>query len=246
MASSIPQFQTLITVEEFRKLVNEHFEKQISEGQLYDARDIERFNTVDLYTLMFIQHGQFGTSFNQERALHVFNAAMSWRKRHNVYDISTDEFPAEYIDRQVVYFKNNDKYHHRLLHIIISKFNKGRENKDTVKRFLTYNFEQQVREYPGEKIVILFDMSGTGIGNLDYDLVKFLIASMQLLYPGLVAYILLFNMPFLLSAAWKLIRTWLASEAGQFVKYANNKSIGDFIPPDQLPVKMGGTADDDN
>ncbi|CAF4155821.1 unnamed protein product, partial [Rotaria magnacalcarata] len=58
MASSIPQFQTLLTVEEFRKLVNKHFEKNISEGQLYDTRDLERFNTDDAYTLMFIQHGQ--------------------------------------------------------------------------------------------------------------------------------------------------------------------------------------------
>jgi hypothetical protein len=74
---------------------------------------------------MFIQHGQFGTSFDQERALRVFNGSLSWRKRHNVYgndnlfiyekknfiiDISTNDFPAEYFDRHAIFFKNHDKY----------------------------------------------------------------------------------------------------------------------------------------
>jgi hypothetical protein len=34
---------------------------------------------------MFIQHGQFGASFDQDRALRVFNGSLSWRKRHHVY-----------------------------------------------------------------------------------------------------------------------------------------------------------------
>ena len=58
--------------------------EQISEG-VYDPRDLKRFNEIDDYTLTFIQHGQFGTSLNRDRVLHVFDAAMSWRKRHNVY-----------------------------------------------------------------------------------------------------------------------------------------------------------------
>jgi hypothetical protein len=59
--------------------------EQINEGQEYDPRDIQRFNEIDDYTLMFIQHGQFGTSFDEDRALRIFNASMSWRKKHNVY-----------------------------------------------------------------------------------------------------------------------------------------------------------------
>jgi hypothetical protein len=59
--------------------------EEISQGQVYDARDIQRFNEIDEYTLMFIQHGQFGTSFDQNRALGIFNGSMSWRKTHHVY-----------------------------------------------------------------------------------------------------------------------------------------------------------------
>ncbi|CAF1345645.1 unnamed protein product [Rotaria magnacalcarata] len=244
MASSIPQFQTLLTVEEFRKLVNKHFEKNISEGQLYDTRDLERFNTDDAYTLMFIQHGQFGTTFNEERALGCFDGSFSWRKRHNVYDISTNEFPADYFDRHAIYFKNHDKFNHPILHFVVRSLHKGQEDNEAIKRFITYHFEKHQRETPGQRIVILFDMSEAGIGHIDYDLVKFIISSMQTLYPGLLAYLLMYKMPFLLSAVWRLIRTWMSSEADRFVKFADAKSILDFIAPDQLSKQMGGTADD--
>jgi hypothetical protein len=45
-------------------------------------------------------------------------------------------------------------------------------------------------------------------------------------------------------AAWQLIRTWLAAEADQFIKFVDNKSITEYIAPDQLSKAMGGTATD--
>ncbi|CAM4800151.1 unnamed protein product [Rotaria magnacalcarata] len=241
MASPIPIFKTLISVENFRALINDHFQKQISDGQQYDRRDIQRFNHIDEYTLMFIQHGQFGTTFDKNRAFHIFDAAMTWRKTNNVYDVSTDEFPAEYFDRNAIYFKNRDMHNHPLLHFVVRTFNKGQEDNEAVKRFMIYNFEKHVRRHPGEKIVIIFDLSETGLRNLDYELVRFIIGCSQIYYPGLLAYMIEYKMPFILTAAWKIIRSWLPSEAEQFIKFADTKSITQFVRPDQLSVEMGGT-----
>jgi hypothetical protein len=55
------------------------------DGNEYDERDLARFNQIDAYTLMFIQHGQFKSTFDQERALKIFHDSMSWRKQHQVY-----------------------------------------------------------------------------------------------------------------------------------------------------------------
>ena len=75
-----------------------------------------------------------------------------------------------------------------------------------------------------------------------------------------LAYMLIYKMPFLLSgksnrlsvlqktrqffvlAAWKIIRTWLAAEAEQFIKFVDGKSITEYVAPDQLSPEMGGTA----
>jgi hypothetical protein len=48
-----------------------------------------------------------------------------------------------------------------------------------------------------------------------------------------------------LVAAWKLIRTWMATEAEQFIKFVDTKSITAYISPDQLSKGMGSTASDD-
>ena len=59
--------------------------EEISEGLLYDPRDIQRFNENDDYAMMFVQHGQYGTTFDEKRALKIFNDAMVWRKQNNIY-----------------------------------------------------------------------------------------------------------------------------------------------------------------
>ena len=119
MASSLPKFQTLITVgvrlshafivvtlsgrgvsrsgaqafRKYRLFLSKgmpvtllcSFPEELAEGKEFDIRDLERFHRVDQYAAMFIQHGQFGSEFDQERALRVFQAAMRWRNTQNVY-----------------------------------------------------------------------------------------------------------------------------------------------------------------
>jgi len=53
-----------------------------------------------------------------------------------------------------------------IVHFVVRTFNKGQEDNEAVKRFITYNFENHIRQYPGQKIIILFDMSETGITHL--------------------------------------------------------------------------------
>lgn len=59
--------------------------EEISEGLLFDPRDIKRFNEVDGYAMMFVQHGQYGKAFDEKKALKQFQDAMTWRKQNNVY-----------------------------------------------------------------------------------------------------------------------------------------------------------------
>jgi hypothetical protein len=47
-----------------------------------------------------------------------------------------------------------------------------------------------------------------------------------------------------LLAAWSLIKTWMAAEAEQFIKFVDEKSITEYVSPDQLSTAMGGTAND--
>ena len=172
--------------------------EQLADGEEYDRRDIERFNQNDEYTLMFIQHGQYGSTFNEERALRLFDGAMKWRKQNQVYgnngltkrfsswlfsEISLNEAAEKFIERHVIFFQNQDRFQHRirtwerwsmkgdggfvfLVHFRARAYEKGQENSDEIKRFITYNLEQHLRDYPGQRIVVLFDLTDAGLRQL--------------------------------------------------------------------------------
>ena len=53
-----------------------------------------------------------------------------------------------------------------LVHLIIRNYNKGLDNSDDVKRFETFLFVEQIRRQPGQRMVIFFDMSDTGLRHL--------------------------------------------------------------------------------
>ena len=90
------------------------------------------------------------------------------------------------------------------MHFVIRAFVKGEDESDVIKRFITYVFENHLREHPGEKIVMVFDMSEAGLRHLvrctmhrsslidgfismqDYDLTKFIISLAQNYYPGIL------------------------------------------------------------
>ena len=50
------------------------------------------------------------------------------------------------------------------------------------------------------------------------------------------------NVDSLLLAAWRLIKSWLPSETQHGVKFVDEKTITQYVPADQLPKDMGGTA----
>jgi hypothetical protein len=53
-----------------------------------------------------------------------------------------------------------------IVHYVLRTFKKGQEDYEAVKQFIIYNFEEQIRLYPGQRIVILCDMTDAGIRNL--------------------------------------------------------------------------------
>ena len=100
----------------------------------------------------------------------------------------------------------------------------------------------------------------------DLDVVKFIIHALSNYFPGLLAYILLFEMPFLLSgklsqyhkkfenqrieyrlhtvmynfvaAVWKVIRSWLTEEQKNILKLVKKADMPQYVAADQLEEHM--------
>jgi hypothetical protein len=67
------------------------------------------------------------------------------------------------------------------------------------------------------------------------DLVKFR-------YPGLLAYVLVYDIPWILGAAWRIVRGWLDNESVKRIVFVDKTGIHDYIDAKYRPVHMGGNV----
>lgn len=70
------------------------------------------------------------------------------------------------------------------------------------------------------------------------EIVKYVISCVTVYFPRIVDYILLFEMPFLLGAVWKVVQAWLSAEQKKFIKFVKKSDIKQYIDEDNLEDHM--------
>lgn len=99
------------------------------------------------------------------------------------------------------------------------------------------------REGNGNQISLFFDMSESGLSNLDMELIKYLIGLFKTYYPNFLNYIIIFEMPWVLNAAFKVIKTWLPAKAIPKIKNVNKSTLKDHVDPNDALICWGGNND---
>ncbi|GMR41865.1 hypothetical protein PMAYCL1PPCAC_12060 [Pristionchus mayeri] len=140
------------------------------------------------------------------------------------------------LDRKMIYIHGFDVERNPVLWIRMREHTNG--DRDTEKALIFW-IERHYMESRGAPFSILIDMIGTTLVNLDYDLFKFMLHSLKYYYPNCAQDLLIFESPSMLSASWKIIRTWLDIGHPQLT-LVNRDSITRFIHPRFLPDHMGG------
>ncbi|KAG7253675.1 hypothetical protein CRUP_024673, partial [Coryphaenoides rupestris] len=67
------------------------------------------------------------------------------------------------------------------------------------KRYLAFWLERFTRQEPGALLTAVFDMSESGLGNVDMDFLRFFINCFQVYYPRLLARIIIFELPWIMN-----------------------------------------------
>mgnify|MGYP003729754047 CR=1 FL=1 len=212
-------------------------------------------------------------------------------------DISEQNTNIEYLSDGSLFPYGCDKDEKVMLVFKCKMHVKGQKNFDELKRCLIYWFERlerylftfipllidyvwffiinvlissSLRQTNGDQITIFFDMTETGLSNMDMEFSKYLISLNKLYYPSFLNYILIFEMPWVLngkwdrcsiirdfsswfvlisdrfecfSAAFKIIKSWLPARAVQKIKFINKSSIKEYVSPYKMLPHWGG---DDN
>ncbi|XP_061164745.1 motile sperm domain-containing protein 2-like [Saccostrea echinata] len=203
---------------------------------VYDQRDVDNINSNDLYVSQFIRK----TETIQDAADRL-HEALKWRKEIGARDISESSFPREFWEIGAMYFHGTDKEGRKIIWLKISMHKKDPNMLPMIKKYFAYCFETTYNESPEDEIVMLFDMTNTGLSNLDMEMIKFVITSFKIYYPTLLGYLLIYEMPWLFNAAWKIVKTWLSAEAQKKLKFVSKNDIQEYIDRENLPEHMGGT-----
>ncbi|KAG1654692.1 Motile sperm domain-containing protein 2 [Nymphon striatum] len=122
----------------------------------------------------------------------------------------------------------------------VSKHKKVAEQVELFKKFVIYWFEKLEKESNGQPITMIFDCVGAGLSNMDMDLMRFIVDSFICNYPFFLKYILVIEIPWVLNAAWKIIKLWLPKKSVDLVKFLNKKTVLQFVDASQLLECMGG------
>ncbi|XP_054157559.1 motile sperm domain-containing protein 2-like [Oppia nitens] len=214
--------------------------------QVYDKRDVHKLMTCDDW---FVRRFLPWRPTTVDTAVKCVSDAMKWRHLKAINDWNDTYFPNEFYRLAACFTYLPDRDNNNVL-IIRLKNNRRdpilRPHFDELARnYFIYKCEKIVSENSHRGFAIIFDCHEASLSNVDLDFARFIISTLSNYYAGAVVYVCVYELPWIFNQIWKLVRSWLDSEAKKLVRFATKKDISKLIAEENLPDYMGGTGTKD-
>lgn len=210
-------------------------------GQDYNLEDYKRLMNQDEYVSRFFRHVAELSGDQIEHALAMIYRAFKFRKDNNPRVIKSADIDQGLKNKGSLFLRNRDADGKQLLVFDVKKHVKGAANMDDIQRMFLYFLERVDREDEDGMVTIVFDCAGCGLKNMDMEYIKYMIDVLKDYYPYNLNYILVIDMPWVLNAAWKIIKAWLPAGAAKKIKFVNKSTVDQYVRPDQKLAAWGGT-----
>ncbi|EFN71009.1 Motile sperm domain-containing protein 2 [Camponotus floridanus] len=230
-----------VSAKAITELRDKFFKKLDDEGppdpKGFHPADIARIKNTDDWLRRFLE----ATDLNEQEAFNMLWDTCTWRKKFGANDITEDNVKREYLEEGSCYGYGKDKDGKKLLVIKLKLHVKGVKDFAELQRCIVYWFERLEREV--DQVSLFFDMAEAGLSNMDMELIKYLINLFKSYYPNFLNYIIIFEMPWILNTAFKLIKSWLPAKAIPKIKLVNKTTLKEFIDPNDALKSWGGSSD---
>ncbi|CAD5125254.1 DgyrCDS13496 [Dimorphilus gyrociliatus] len=218
-------------VPELRTKFNEKFQSEIASGK-FDERDVSRFNSDDAYARCFLR--TMKAKGDVDKAVDVVQEAFIMRKEYLVNDFDEDKVPQEIKDRNGIFYRGKDKEGHPILYIDVKQNTASGDEVVLLKCYIAGMFEKHHRTNPEQMCVVFFDMSSAGLSNLNMDITKFIISCFKVAFPAFLAYMINYDMPFILNAAWKVISSLASGDQSKKIQVVKKGDLTRLINKEEL------------
>jgi len=206
-----------------------------------NSSDIAKLNSDDKYVAKFFRHVFDHPGEQTDAAAKMIINTFKWRQEQGASIIKEENFPQGLLDKGALFSHNRDKDGKKLLVFCVFKHIKGQEKMDDMKKFFIYSLERLGREEEGDQITLLFDCRGAGMKNMDMEFVQFIIGTLKDYYPDPLNYILVLEMPWVLNAAFKMIKAWLPPAAVKKIKFLTLSNMNEYVNDENRLEEWGGT-----
>jgi hypothetical protein len=233
------------TTEELQELVIKvrdlFIEDYDQNKELYFEGDVEKIREDDWYVTRFLLRNKRKV----DQSVDMLKNSMRWRKELEIPFLKETDFPQEFYRMGGVFPYMKDREGNAMIYMRIKLHKKIPELELALKQYVVYIMNKVDVEVDGKGMAIVFDCKDAGVGNVDMDMLWFLISSMNKYYPKGLSYILVYELPWILNAVWKIAKGWIPEEQRKLIKFANKTEIDNYVDTENLPDFLGGTCDKD-
>ncbi|XP_039229431.1 motile sperm domain-containing protein 2 isoform X2 [Drosophila yakuba] len=221
-------------IEELRERFNSKYASSPPAAPFHPT-DIDRIRNDHLWLQRFLEMHDL----DMEASFTKLWETCVWRQSYGANDLDESQLNQEYLKEGSVFVRNNDVDGKPLL-IFRVKLHSKSKNLDELIRIVVYWVERSQREQHLTQLTIFFDMAGTGLATMDLDFVKRIVETFKQYYPNTLNYILVYELAWVLNAAFKVIKALLPPKAVEILKMISKKDINQYITKDNCLAIWGG------
>ncbi|XP_008326743.1 motile sperm domain-containing protein 2 [Cynoglossus semilaevis] len=202
----------------------------------YDSRDVDRLQKDDVLVEAYLTWRLFVVN----DALKMIDESLQWRKEFGVNDLAESSIPRWMFETGAVFLHGYDKEGNKLFWFRVKLHIKDAKTIVDKKKYVAFWLERYAKKEPGMPLTVVFDMSESGLSNIDMEFVRYIISCFQVYYPKFLSKMIMVDMPWIMNAAWKIVKSWLSPEAINKLKFVSKTELLGFIDAEYLPAHMGG------
>ncbi|KAG8186334.1 hypothetical protein JTE90_005866 [Oedothorax gibbosus] len=221
-----------------QELRNKFLDDLPTEKQNYHEDDIKRVKENDFFVARYILHNEKDI----EKSYNMLTESLKYRKEMEVNTLRKKDLPKEYFDNRAVILCNKDNRDHPIVAIRCKTHVNNKDTRRQQQQYMLYWVERGLRQSDWGAVTILFDCTDSGVSNVDLDMMRFIFSTFNKYVPWGLGYFFVYNMPWYLSALWKVIKQWVPQRHLEKIKFVDCNSILEFVDVDQLPICLGGTS----
>lgn len=211
------------------------------------AEKPEHFNKGDLHRILnddwMVSRFLLRCRLDPPRSVDLMEAATKFRNEFRMGQTQLNDFPSEIHSVGGIFMYAPDKVGNVTLWMRVKHHRRSNELTNIMKQFVLCVMEECDKAADGRGVAVVFDLSSCGIKNADPSFLFWLLNSFRSYCPKGLSYILVYNLPWVLSATCSLAMSWLSSTNRKRLRFIEGQDIQTYIAPENLPDFVpGGTC----